>query len=285
MAESKGTLYLCATPIGNLEDLTPRALRMLREADIIAAEDTRHTRQLMTHFDLHGHLISYHEHNKEKQGPFLIERLLAGENIALVSDAGFPGIADPGELLVQQAIAKNIVVVPVPGANAALSGLVASGLPSSTFFFGGFLPKSKKNRRLQLLEWKNVPGTVIFYEAPHRIKEVLQDILAAWGDRPVVLARELTKVHEDFFRGNVTEALEHLLEKEPRGEFVIILGAGEKQAEALPAGDPLDKVRMLMAQGIEKKESLVAVAKEYKIPKRELYNKLISEEKEEGEHK
>ncbi len=285
MAESKGTLYLCATPIGNLEDLTPRALRMLREADIIAAEDTRHTRQLMTHFDLHGHLISYHEHNKEKQGPFLIEHLLAGENIALVSDAGFPGIADPGELLVQQAIAENIAVVPVPGANAALSGLVASGLPSSTFFFGGFLPKSKKNRRLQLLEWKNVPGTVIFYEAPHRIKEVLQDILAAWGDRPVVLARELTKVHEDFFRGNITEALEHLLEKEPRGEFVIILGAGEKKIEALPAGDPLDKVRMLMAQGVEKKESLVAVAKEYKIPKRELYNKLISEEKEEGEHK
>ena len=285
MAESKGTLYLCATPIGNLEDLTPRALRMLREADIIAAEDTRHTRQLMTHFDLHGHLISYHEHNKEKQSPFLIERLLEGANIALVSDAGFPGIADPGELLVQQAIAENIAVVPVPGANAALSGLVASGLPSSTFFFGGFLPKSKKNRRLQLLEWKNVPGTVIFYEAPHRIKEVLQDILAAWGDRPIVLARELTKVHEDFFRGNVTEALAHLLEKEPRGEFVIILGAGEKQVEVLPAGDPLDKVRMLMAQGIEKKESLVAVAKEYKIPKRELYNKLISEEKEEGEHK
>ena len=285
MAESKGTLYLCATPIGNLEDLTPRALRMLREADIIAAEDTRHTRQLMTHFDLHGHLISYHEHNKEKQGPFLIERLLEGANIALVSDAGFPGIADPGELLVQQAIAENIAVVPVPGANAALSGLVASGLPSSTFFFGGFLPKSKKNRRLQLLEWKNVPGTVIFYEAPHRIKEVLQDILAAWGDRPIVLARELTKVHEDFFRGNVTEALAHLLEKEPRGEFVIILGAGEKQVEVLPAGDPLGKVRMLMAQGIEKKESLAAVDKEYKIPKRELYNKLILEEKEEGEHK
>jgi len=285
MTKSKGTLYLCATPIGNLEDLTPRALRMLREADIIAAEDTRHTRQLMTHFDLHGHLISYHEHNKEKQGPFLIERLLAGENIALVSDAGFPGIADPGELLVQQAIAENIAVVPVPGANAALSGLVASGLPSSTFFFGGFLPKSKKNRRLQLVEWKSVPGTVIFYEAPHRIKEVLQDILAAWGERPVVLARELTKIHEEFFRGNVTGALEHLLEQEPRGEFVIILGAGEKQMEALPTGDPLDKVRMLMAQGIEKKESLAAVAKEYKIPKRELYNKLILEEQEEGEHK
>ena len=206
MIEGKGTLYLCATPIGNLEDLTPRAMRMLKEADIIAAEDTRHTRQLMTHFDLHGHLISYHEHNKEKQGPLLIKRLLEGENIALVSDAGFPGIADPGELLVRQAIEENITVVPVPGANAALSGLVASGLPSATFFFGGFLPKSKKNRRLQLEEWQNIPGTIIFYEAPHRIKAVLQDIAEAWGDRPVVLAREITKMHEEFFRGTISSA-------------------------------------------------------------------------------
>ena len=281
MIEGKGTLYLCATPIGNLEDLTPRAMRMLKEADIIAAEDTRHTRQLMTHFDLHGHLISYHEHNKEKQGPLLIKRLLEGENIALVSDAGFPGIADPGELLVRQAIEEDITVVPVPGANAALSGLVASGLPSATFFFGGFLPKSKKNRRLQLEEWQNIPGTIIFYEAPHRIKAVLQDIAEAWGDRPVVLAREITKMHEEFFRGTISSALEHLAEKEPRGEFVIILGAGKKVEVLLPQEDPLVKVRMLMAEGIPKKEALAVVAKEYKVPKRELYNKLLLEE--EGE--
>jgi len=281
MIEGKGTLYLCATPIGNLEDLTPRAMRMLKEADIIAAEDTRHTRQLMTHFDLHGHLISYHEHNKEKQGPLLIKRLLEGENIALVSDAGFPGIADPGELLVRQAIEENITVVPVPGANAALSGLVASGLPSATFFFGGFLPKSKKNRRLQLEEWQNIPGTIIFYEAPHRIKAVLQDIAEAWGDRPVVLAREITKMHEEFFRGTISSALAHLAEKEPRGEFVIILGAGQKAEVLLPQEDPLVKVRMLMAEGIQKKEALAVVAKEYKVPKRELYNKLLLEE--EGE--
>lgn len=281
MIEGKGTLYLCATPIGNLEDLTPRAMRMLKEADIIAAEDTRHTRQLMTHFDLHGHLISYHEHNKEKQGPLLIKRLLEGENIALVSDAGFPGIADPGELLVRQAIEENITVVPVPGANAALSGLVASGLPSATFFFGGFLPKSKKNRRLQLEEWQNIPGTIIFYEAPHRIKAVLQDIAEAWGDRPVVLAREITKMHEEFFRGTISSALAHLAEKEPRGEFVVILGAGRKAEVLLPQEDPLVKVRMLMAEGIQKKEALAVVAKEYKVPKRELYNKLLLEE--EGE--
>ena len=281
MIEGKGTLYLCATPIGNLEDLTPRAMRMLKEADIIAAEDTRHTRQLMTHFDLHGHLISYHEHNKEKQGPLLIKRLLEGENIALVSDAGFPGIADPGELLVRQAIEENITVVPVPGANAALSGLVASGLPSATFFFGGFLPKSKKNRRLQLEEWQNIPGTIIFYEAPHRIKAVLQDIAEAWGDRSVVLAREITKIHEEFFRGTISSALAHLAEKEPRGEFVIILGAGQKAEVLLPQEDPLVKVRMLMAEGIQKKEALAVVAKEYKVPKRELYNKLLLEK--EGE--
>ena len=281
MIEGKGTLYLCATPIGNLEDLTPRAMRMLKEADIIAAEDTRHTRQLMTHFDLHGHLISYHEHNKEKQGPLLIKRLLEGENIALVSDAGFPGIADPGELLVRQAIEENITVVPVPGANAALSGLVASGLPSATFFFGGFLPKSKKNRRLQLEEWQNIPGTIIFYEAPHRIKAVLQDIAEDWGDRPVVLAREITKMHEEFFRGTISSALAHLAEKEPRGEFVIILGAGQKAEVLLLQEDPLVKVRMLMAEGIQKKEALAVVAKEYKVPKRELYNKLLLEE--EGE--
>lgn len=281
MIEGKGILYLCATPIGNLEDLTPRALRMLKEADIIAAEDTRHTRQLMTHFDLHGHLISYHEHNKEKQGPILVQRLLNGENIALVSDAGFPGIADPGELLVKQAIEENIKVVPVPGANAALSALVASGLPSSTFFFGGFLPKSKKNRKIQLEEWKNIPGTIVLYEAPHRIKAVLQDILLIWGNRAVALAREITKIHEEFFRGDIAGALEYLEEKAPRGEFVIILGAGEKVIKILPNMEPLDKVRMLMANGTQKKEALAAVAKEYKIPKRELYNKLLLEK--EGE--
>ena len=172
-----GTLYLCATPIGNLEDMTPRALRMLQEADLIAAEDTRHTLQLLNHFDIKGRLVRYDEHSKEKQGAYLLEQLLEGKSIALVSDAGFPGIADPGEALAHDAIAQGVRVVPVPGANAALCALIASALPTYPFFFGGFLPKSKRNRREQLELWQHIPATMILYEAPHRIVEVLKDIL------------------------------------------------------------------------------------------------------------
>lgn len=164
-----GTLYLCATPIGNLEDMTPRALRMLQEADLIAAEDTRHTLQLLNHFNIKGRLVRYDEHSKDKQGEYLLGQLLDGKNVALVSDAGFPGIADPGEALAHDAIAHGIRVVPVPGANAALCALIASGLPTYPFFFGGFLPKSKRNRREQLEQWQHIPATIILYEAPHRI--------------------------------------------------------------------------------------------------------------------
>ena len=280
MVEGKGTLYLCATPIGNLGDMTPRAVEMLKAADIIAAEDTRHTRQLLTHFAIHGRLISYHEHNKERQGPILIEEMLKGANIALVSDAGFPGIADPGEALAKEAIAAGITVVPVPGANAALTGLIGSGLPCSPFFFGGFLPKSKKNRREKLAEWKQLPCTIVRYESPHRIVDVLKDILTAWGDRPLVLARELTKIHEEFFRGTVTEGLEFLSANSPRGEFVMVIGGSTELPEPQELMEPLEKVRMLMAQGTEKKSALGAVAKEYKIPRRELYNRLLKEEGE-----
>ena len=283
MNEVPGILYLCATPIGNLEDMTPRAIRMLKEADIIAAEDTRHTRPLLTHFNIEGKMVSYHEHNKEIQGPVLIEELLSGKTIALVTDAGFPGISDPGETLAKEAIAAGITVVPVPGANAALCGLVASGQSCSPFFFGGFLPKSKKNRKEKLLEWQAIPSTIVLYEAPHRIKEVLKDIEEVWGDRNITLARELTKLHEEFFRGTLSAARAFLEAKEPRGEFVVILEGPPKQAKEPPVGDPLKKVRMLMAQGIQKKEALAAVAKEYALPKRELYNRLILEE--EGKEK
>ena len=276
MAESVGTLYLCATPIGNLEDMTPRALRMLREANLIAAEDTRHTRQLLNHFDIHGTLLSYHEHNKEKMGPVLLEHLKEGKNIALVSDAGFPGISDPGEHIAQTGIAEGIPVVPVPGANAALTALVASGLSSTPFFFGGFLPKSRKNRREKLAEWKDIPATIILYEAPHRIIEVLSDIEDAWGDRTMTMARELTKLHEEFFRGTVSTCRAHLLEQAPRGEFVLVIAGGTKVEEA-PTGDPLDAVRRLMADGVGKKEALQQIAKVYKLPKRELYNRLVKE--------
>lgn len=275
-----GTLYLCATPIGNLEDMTPRALRRLQEADIIAAEDTRHTLQLLNHFDIKGRLVRYDEHSKEKQGAYLLQQLLEGKNIALVSDAGFPGIADPGEALAHDAIASGVRVVPVPGANAALCALIASGLPTYPFFFGGFLPKSKRNRREQLELWQHIPATMILYEAPHRIVEVLKDILDCWGDRPLAAARELTKLHEEFYRGTVSGCLEWLIENSPRGEFCLVLGAGDGKSsedEAAAQLAPLDEVRKLMAEGVDKKSALAQVAKKRKIPKRELYNQLISE--------
>ncbi len=276
MDEEKGILYLVATPIGNLEDMTPRAVRMLGEADLIAAEDTRHTRQLLNHFDIHVPMISYHEHNKEKQGPVLLTELAAGKNIALVTDAGFPGISDPGELMAKQAIAAGFTVVPVPGANAALTALVASGLASTPFFFGAFLPKSKKNRKDKLEEWKNIPATIVLYEAPHRIVEVLKDILDVWGNRKLAMCRELTKVHEEFFRGTVEEALAHLTENGPRGEFVLVIEQGETVKEE-PQGDPLDAVKALIEQGVDKKTALAQVAKEFKVQKRELYNRLVKE--------
>ena len=276
-----GTLYLCATPIGNLEDMTPRALRMLQEADLIAAEDTRHTLQLLNHFDIKGRLVRYDEHSKEKQGAYLLEQLLEGQSIALVSDAGFPGIADPGEALAHDAIAQGVRVVPVPGANAALCALIASGLPTYPFFFGGFLPKSKRNRREQLELWQHIPATMILYEAPHRIVEVLKDILACWGDRPLAAARELTKLHEEFYRGTVSGCLSWLEENSPRGEFCLVLGAGDgKAATEEEQLEPLDEVRRLMAEGVDKKSALAQVAKKRKIPKRELYNQLISEGEE-----
>lgn len=275
---SYGTLYLCATPIGNLEDMTPRALRMLREADLIAAEDTRHTLQLLNHFGIKGRLIRYDEHSKEKQGAYLLEQLLAGKNIALVSDAGFPGIADPGEALAKDAIAAGVRVVPVPGANAALCALIASGLPAYPFFFGGFLPKSKRNRKEQLEAWKYIPATMLLYEAPHRIEEVLKDILEAWGDRPMAAARELTKLHEEFYRGTISGCLELLEQQGPRGEFCLVIGSGDgeqpKDEEEL---EPLDEVRRLLAGGMDKKSALAQVAKKRKIPKRELYNQFILE--------
>ena len=276
---SYGTLFLVATPIGNLEDMTPRAIRMLSEADIIAAEDTRHTLQLLNHFDIKGRLVRYDEHSKEKQGAYLLEQMLEGKNVALVSDAGFPGIADPGEALAKEAIDAGIRVVPVPGANAALCALIASGLPAYPFFFGGFLPKSRRNRKEQLEMWQHIPATIILYEAPHRIKEVLQDILECWGDRPMAAARELTKLHEEFYRGTVASCLEWLEEQPPRGEFCLVLapGEGKPASEMAEELDPLDEVKQLIVSGVDKKTALAQVAKKRRIPKRELYNQLISE--------
>ena len=274
-----GTLFLVATPIGNLGDMTPRALEVLAAADLIAAEDTRRTLQLLNHFSIKGKLIHYDENNKEKQGPVLLQELLEGKNIALVTDAGFPGISDPGEAMAKLAIEKGVTVVPVPGANACLTALVASGLPSTPFFFGAFLPKSKKNRKEQLEKWKNIPATVVLYEAPHRIVDVLEEILAAWGDRQMAFGRELTKLHEEFWRGTVSQAVAHLKENTPRGEFVLVIAqAQEVSAEDEEEKDPLEAVKEKIAAGVPKKEALAQIAKQFKIPKRDLYNRLIQEQ-------
>ena len=274
-----GTLYLVATPIGNLGDMTPRALEVLAAADLIAAEDTRRTLQLLNHFSIKGKLIHYDENNKEKQGPVLLQELLEGKNIALVTDAGFPGISDPGEAMAKLAIEKGVTVVPVPGANACLTALVASGLPSTPFFFGAFLPKSKKNRKEQLEKWKNIPATVVLYEAPHRIVDVLEEILAAWGDRQMAFGRELTKLHEEFWRGTVSQAIAYLKENTPRGEFVLVIAqAQEALAEDEEEKDPLEAVKEKIAAGVPKKEALAQIAKQFKIPKRDLYNRLIQEQ-------
>ena len=277
-----GTLYLVATPIGNLGDMTPRAVQVLTDADLIAAEDTRRTLQLLNHFSIKGKLIHYDENNKEKQGPVLFQELLQGKNIALVTDAGFPGISDPGEAMAKLAIENGISVVPVPGANACLTALVASGLPSTPFFFGAFLPKSKKNRREQLIAWKNIPATIVLYEAPHRIMDVLEEILAAWGDRQMAFGRELTKLHEEFWRGTVSQAILYLKENPPRGEFVLVIAQGEElQADKEDEKDPLEAVKEKIAAGVPKKEALSQIAKQFKIPKRDLYNRLIQEQEKE----
>lgn len=274
-----GKLYLVATPIGNLGDMTPRALEVLAAADLIAAEDTRRTLQLLNHFSIKGKLIHYDENNKEKQGPVLLQELLEGKNIALVTDAGFPGISDPGEAMAKLAIEKGVTVVPVPGANACLTALVASGLPSTPFFFGAFLPKSKKNRKEQLEKWKNIPATVVLYEAPHRIVDVLEEILAAWGDRQMAFGRELTKLHEEFWRGTVSQAIAYLKENTPRGEFVLVIDqTQEVPAEDEEEKDPLEAVKEKIAAGVPKKEALAQIAKQFKIPKRDLYNRLIQEQ-------
>ena len=270
-----GILFLVATPIGNLEDMTPRGLRVLKEADVIAAEDTRHTLQLLNHFAIKGHLLSYHEHNKDKQGPVLLRELEAGKQVALVTDAGFPGISDPGEAMAKLAVDHGIQVVPVPGANAALTALAASGMVSTPFFFGGFLPKTKHNRSQQLEAWKNIPATMVLYEAPHRIKVVVKEILAAWGDRQVTLGRELTKIHEEFWRGTLSQALAHFETEPPRGEFVLVIARGAEQPERPRITDPLREVKRLMDEGVPKKEALSRIAKASGVPRRELYNKLL----------
>lgn len=284
LTQIAGTLYLCATPIGNLEDMTFRAVRILKEVSVIAAEDTRHTRQLLTHFAIHASLLSYHEHNKAERGPELIERLLAGEDVAVVSDAGLPGISDPGSDLVRLALLAGIRVVPIPGANAALSTLICAGLEDSVFTFVGFLPKTKKKRREFLENLARHPYTLILYEAPHRIRQTLEELQTAFGDRPAVAGRELTKKFEEFVRGTLSSLQEHYAVQAPRGEFTLVVGgctavvAGGDFAgpqDILAGLPPHEAVMSLIASGMDKKTAIRTIAEQRKVPKRVIYQAVL----------
>ena len=266
-------LYLCATPIGNLEDMTFRAIRILREVDVIAAEDTRRTRKLLTRFDIHTPLIRFDENCKSIVPEKILQRLQAGESIAVVSDAGLPAISDPGADLVKLAIDAGIKVCPIPGANAALSALICSGLDTTKFLFAGFPPKTKKNRREFLEKLSTIESTVIFYEAPHRLKNFLEELLEIFGEREAVLARELTKVHEEFLRGKISE-LKNI--DEPRGEFVVVV-EGEKNIQPIEES-PLEFYQKLLEQGLDKKSAMREAAKKFNISRREIYNSLLKED-------
>ena len=271
-----GKLYLCPTPIGNLGDITYRTLETLKSVDLIAAEDTRNTLRLLNHFEINVPLTSYYEHNKVQKGGVLMDKLKSGENIALVSDAGMPAISDPGEDLVRLCIAEGIEVVPLPGASAFTTALVASGMPTGRFSFEGFLTTNKRNRKEHLEEVKNDTRTLIFYEAPHKLMYTLADMLEVFGDREIVLARELTKKFEEFNRTTISDAIRHYEETPPKGEFVLIIKGADKNAlkeeqkAALPT--PEELLRKYSQTGLRSKELAARVAEELDIPKREVYN-------------
>src|SRR5690625_2965791 len=264
--EDKGIIYVVPTPIGNLEDITFRALKILKEATIIAAEDTRNTRNLLNHFDIHTPLLSYHEHNKDAREAQLIERLEKGDKIALVSDAGMPAISDPGYELVQAAIGADQAVVVLPGANAALCALVGSGLPANEFLFYGFLPRKKKDKVLELTRLKSLPATIIFYESPHRLKDTLKTFYEQLGDRNVVIARELTKRLEEYVRGTISDLLTWAENHELKGEFCLVLEGNhesEQQRNTLwwshfSVDDHV--THYIEEQGISSKEAIKLVA-------------------------
>lgn len=285
---NSGSLYLCPTPIGNLEDMTYRAVRVLREVDCIAAEDTRHTRILLEHFNIEKPLISYHEHNKQEKGALLLERLQAGESVAVVSDAGMPAISDPGADLVKLALEANVDVVPLPGANAALTALIASGLDTTEFTFFGFLPKRRQHREETLQRLKTYEGTLIFYEAPHRLDEILRHMAQVLGNRPIAVGRELTKKFETFTRTMLYTLCENMDVLTVKGEFVLLVGGAhtvEEESSAVEEVLPIDKaVLQLIDEGMNKKEAIRQIAKERNIARRDVYNiveKMIGRDKHE----
>ena len=279
MTNSKGTLYLCATPIGNLEDMTFRAVRILKEVDVIAAEDTRNSVKLLNHFDIHTPMTSYHEFNKIDKGQYLVKRLLEGENIALITDAGMPGISDPGEELVR--MCRDAAV---PGACACVTALVISGRPTRRFCFEAFLPTDKKERRAVLEELKTETRTSIIYEAPHRLVKTLQELLNELGDRKITVCKELTKKHETGFETTLKEAVPYYEQNEPRGEYVLVLEGCSRQQMEQEAQDAWkemslgDHMKLYEEQGMNRKDAMKQVAKDRGVGKREIYQALLEEE-------
>lgn len=279
-AEGKlGTLYVVGTPIGNLEDITLRALRTLKEVDLIACEDTRHTQQLLNHYSISTRTISYHEHNEMTRAAELIVQMEGGSQVALVSDAGMPGISDPGYRLVQLALRHKFKIVPIPGTSAFLAALSAAGLPVVGFRFLGFLPSKKLARRAKLHTLEQAEESHILYESPHRIIEMLEDILEILGDRPVVIAREMTKFHEEFLRGAVSEVLVQLRKKRVRGEITAIVGPSTRQPER-PTSDQLFRPeieRAMSHEGLDERAALKKVARRHGISKSEAYRQWQAE--------
>jgi len=276
-----GTLYICGTPIGNLEDITLRVIKILKEVKFIAAEDTRHTKKLLDHYQINTKVTSYYEYNKLKKAPYLVELLKNGQDIALVSDAGMPGISDPGYVLINLALKNNIKLIPVPGVSALTTALVVSGLPTDKFVFEGFLPRKIKERKKYFKSIKNEERTIIFYEAPHRLKKALKDMLEILGDRKIVIARELTKKYEEIIRGSLIRVLSEINTKEIKGEITLIVQGGSKDT----GNDTIDflmkeciieeYLNKLKMQGYSNKEIIKISQEKFSIPKNIIYKKLL----------
>ncbi|HXD31183.1 MAG TPA: 16S rRNA (cytidine(1402)-2'-O)-methyltransferase [Pyrinomonadaceae bacterium] len=278
-----GSLYIVATPIGNLEDITQRALKILADVDLIACEDTRHTRKLLTHFGINTPTVSYHDHNERERAAELVRRLRGDESVAIVSDAGTPGINDPGFRLVQLAIENEVPVIPVPGPNAVITALVCSGLPTDEFFFGGFLPAKSNARRARLAELRSMPATIVFYEAPHRIAAALKDAREILGPRQAVVARELTKLHEEFARGTLDElAAQFSSSDKARGELVLLIerGAIDEVEVSNLSTSVAAVVAELEKEGLDHRAALKKAARSLGLTRDEAYRRLVAETKQ-----
>ncbi len=276
-----GKLYLCATPIGNLGDMTARCVEILRSVDLIAAEDTRNSIKLLNHFDIHTPMTAYHEYNRYDKAEELVGKLLEGQNIACITDAGTPGISDPGEVLAKKCIEQGIEVSAVPGASACLTALIVSGLSTRRFRFEAFLPPDKKDRKTILENLKNDTATLIFYEAPHRLLQTLEDLLSALGDRKIAICKELTKLHENIFRTTISGAVENFQKESPRGEYVLVVEGRSAEALMMEKQAAFQKMsleehlQMYLDEGMERMEAMKRVAKDRGLSKREVY-KLLS---------